>query len=61
MANEKPVDAGNDPGFPPSEPTEVPEVSTIGSAAETTVSGGLIGDAASTAENLADCLPNAGE
>ena len=40
-----PVDAGNESGFPP---TEAPAVSsTIGSAAETTVSDGPINDAVS--------------
>jgi hypothetical protein len=42
---------GTDSGFPP---VEQPAVSTIGSAAPTTVSEGTINDATTTASNLAD-------
>ncbi len=47
MANEKPIDAGNDPGFPPSEPTEAPAVSTVGSTNTTAMGDGTINGAIS--------------
>jgi hypothetical protein len=55
--DETPIDVGIAPAFPPKEQP----ASTIGSAAATTASDGLIGEASSTYENIADCLPNAGE
>jgi hypothetical protein len=54
MEKEKPVDEGNDPGFPPSAQPDTPETSEVGSAPSTTVSDGLIGEACSTAYDLGD-------
>ena len=54
MANETkpdPVGVGTAPAFPP----EVAESSTIGSNAETAVSGGLIGETTTTHSDLSDC------
>lgn len=61
MAEEKPVQPGTDSGFPPSDANEAPEDSTIGSTNTTATGDGTIGSATSTADNLADCLPNVGE
>jgi hypothetical protein len=59
MENEKPVDVGNDQGFPPSE--EPPSGGPISSATPTTVSDGPIGSATSTCSKLSDAVPNLGE
>jgi hypothetical protein len=58
-ANETPIDVGTAPAFPPDQ--EPQAESTIGSTAGTVASGGLIGSASSTCDNLADAAPNPGE
>jgi len=53
-----PLEVGIAPAFPP---TEVPNLTTISDASSTTSAEGPIGDAHSTADNLADVVPNADE
>ena len=53
-----PLEVGMAPAFPP---TEVPTLTTISSASPTTASEGPIGSANSTAQNLADVVPNPGD
>jgi len=55
--DETPVDVGISPAFPPN--TIAP--STLAAVPETTISGGLIGSASSTCENLSDVGPKADE
>ena len=54
-----PIDVGLTPPFPPTQ--EPAAASTIGEATGTAATGGLIGDASSTCDNLSDCAPNSGE
>jgi hypothetical protein len=56
MAQEKPVDAANDAGFPPSAPSEEPQAPVI-TLIDTTAppaDGTTIGSACSTAYDLVD-------
>jgi hypothetical protein len=58
-ADDTPVAGGTESAFPPDQEPEAE--STIGSTAGTVASGGLIGSASSTCDNLADAAPNPGE
>jgi len=55
--DETPVDVGISPAFPP----HAIAPSTVGAVAETTISGGLIGSASSTCEDLSEVGPKSGE
>ena len=59
MTKEKPLDAATSEPFPPS--TEAPASGPIASEPATVASGGLIGDATSTASDLSEAAPNQDE